>query len=290
MEVKRGWILSVIAANMIALIVLVFVYPHLMVAPGPLSRAHAELTTDCFACHALLRGATSGRCVRCHALPDIGLKTSKGVQIVRTKAKSPFHQELTEKNCMACHGDHAGPRLTKAGRKAFAHSLLRAEIRQRCEACHAAPIDNIHRDLTVSCGQCHSSDHWKPATFDHAQLAKAVFDKCESCHKAPADKMHNQISGNCKQCHIPAHWKPATFDHAKSFVLDQDHNATCVTCHTNNDYARYTCYGCHEHQPAKIRSKHLKEGIRDFENCVKCHRSANGEAEGRESHQGRRGD
>ena len=47
-----------------------------------------------------------------------------------------------------------------------------------------------------------------------------------------------------------------------------------MTCHTGNDYSRYTCYGCHEHTPAKIRSEHQEEGIRDFENCVECHRSA----------------
>jgi len=70
-------------------------------------------------------------------------------------------------------------------------------------------------------------------------------------------------------------------------VLDRDHNATCATCHVNNDYKRYTCYGCHEHQPDKIRRKHVKEGIPEFDNCVKCHRSAS-EREGNErSREGR---
>ena len=32
------------------------------------------------------------------------------------------------------------------------------------------------------------------------------------------------------------------------------------------------CYGCHEHTPANIRAEHEEEGIRDFENCVECHR------------------
>jgi hypothetical protein len=67
---------------------------------------------------------------------------------------------------------------------------------------------------------------------------------------------------------------PATFDHDKYFVLDRDHNVKCVTCHERNDYSRYTCYGCHEHSPEKIRREHIEEGIRDFKNCVECHRSA----------------
>jgi hypothetical protein len=41
-----------------------------------------------------------------------------------------------------------------------------------------------------------------------------------------------------------------------------------------DDYSRYTCYGCHEHSPEKIRREHIEEGIRDFKNCVECHRSA----------------
>jgi hypothetical protein len=40
-----------------------------------------------------------------------------------------------------------------------------------------------------------------------------------------------------------------------------------------NDYKKYTCYGCHEHTPANIRREHVEEGIRNFDNCVECHRS-----------------
>jgi hypothetical protein len=129
----------------------------------------------------------------------------------------------------------------------------------------------------VSCGQCHQPERWKPATFEHALLAKAVLDRCEACHKAPADSLYRRLLGNCKQCHGQEGWKPATFDHDKLFVLDRDHNTKCVTCHTNDDYSRYTCYGCHEHRPDKVRAEHLEEGIREFGNCVECHRSANEE-------------
>ncbi|HSO78654.1 MAG TPA: class III cytochrome C family protein, partial [Chromatiaceae bacterium] len=54
-----------------------------------------------------------------------------------------------------------------------------------------------------------------------------------------------------------------------------DHQAPCATCHERNDYSRYSCYGCHEHNPEKIRREHIEEGIRDFRNCVECHRTAN---------------
>ena len=65
---RRGWLMALISANLAVLIALVFIYPHLMVSPGPVVSAHAEINTDCFACHAPLRGASSGRCIACHAL------------------------------------------------------------------------------------------------------------------------------------------------------------------------------------------------------------------------------
>ncbi len=227
----KRWLLALIAANLLVVVALTFAYPHLMVSPGPLVRGHAELATDCFACHAPLRGASSKRCVACHALPDIGLRTTQGAPLAQRTVKTAFHQELIEQDCMACHSDHQGPLQTQRSRKPFSHALLRAPVRELCD----------------------------------------------SCHKAPTDSLHRQITGNCKQCHSQERWKPASFDHDKLFVLDRDHDTTCVTCHSNNDFSRFTCYGCHEHSPDKVRREHLEEGIRDFANCVECHRSASEE-------------
>lgn len=238
---KRGWLLALITLNLAGLVALVFVYPHLMVSPGAVVPAHAEINTDCFACHAPLRGAAADRCIKCHVVADIGVRTTKGAPVERKTVKASFHQQLIQQDCMACHSDHTGPRLTERSGKRFSHQLLRADVRERCEA----------------------------------------------CHKPPADSLHRQVTGNCAQCHRQAGWKPATFAHDKLFLLDSDHNTTCVTCHAGSDYKRYTCYGCHEHQPDKIRRKHEKEGIRDFGNCVKCHRSAE-DKEGREGRGGGR--
>ncbi len=238
---KGRWLWLVIVANLAVLVSLAFVYPHLMLSPGLLVSQHAALAADCFACHAPLRGVVAQRCIACHAVADIGLRTTKGVAIkatapgLATPLKTSFHQQLTEQNCMACHSDHAGPKLTQRSRKPFSHDLLRVAARERCEACHTAPSNDMHRKLSAGCAQCHTANAWKPATFEHD----------------------------------------------KFFVLDRDHNASCSTCHTTpNDFSKYTCYGCHEHTPANIRRKHVKEGIQNFENCVRCHRSADEEPEG----------
>jgi len=166
----RRWVWVVVSLNLAALLALVFIYPHLMVSPGKVIAGHAEIATDCFACHAPLRGASSARCIACHAVPDIGLRTTKGSPIVKKTLKVSFHQDLVEQNCMACHSDHAGPKLAQKSRKPFTHTLLRTDVRQQCQSCHRAPSDKLHTKISGNCSQCHTQTAWKPATFDHDKL------------------------------------------------------------------------------------------------------------------------
>lgn len=241
----------VLAANLLALVALAIFLPQFMVSPGPLIPAHAAQTNDCFACHAPLFGVKSERCVTCHKPEDIGKLTTLGQPIVKPLTKTPFHQQLAQQNCLACHSDHAG--VTR----------YRTAVR-----------------------------------FDHALLQAADRAQCQSCHQPPKDALHQQSAqpggSQCSQCHTEKKWTPANFAHERYFVLDRDHNVSCATCHPRNDYRRYTCYGCHEHSEERIWRKHIKEGIRDYQNCVECHRSADehdirsrGGAR-REQHEGKR--
>ena len=190
----------------------------------------------------------------------------------------PGHKQL-DTDCFACHISFTGVASPK------------------CVSCHkpadigrvttkglpvAKPLTStpFHQELiSQDCVACHSDHagvkryHLK-GYFDHALLKKETSHQCQNCHKSPADALHKQITGNCAQCHTQQKWTPATFEHDKYFALDRDHTATCVTCHVRNDYSRYTCYGCHEHTPANIRREHVEEGIRQFDNCVECHRNA----------------
>ena len=222
------------------IITLSFTRPHEMVSPGNLIPAHAALENNCFACHAPFRGASAERCTTCHVVADIGLRTTKGVAIAQSDRRPAFHQALTEPDCMACHSDHPRPRLTKASAVKFDHALLKPDARAKCQSCHTAPRDDLHRGQTLACATCHQ----------------------------------------------PAHWKPATFDHSRYFLLDRDHNTACTTCHLGSNYRQYTCYGCHEHQQARIIAEHREEGITNIENCVNCHRSAHGEAKGERESEG----
>jgi hypothetical protein len=182
------------------------------------------------------------------------------------------------------------------------HAPLRGTTAQRCASCHAhadiglvttagAPIVRkagaappFHQQLVVrDCSACHA-DHagvtrYRQAHgFDHDLLQAALRSRCDSCHQPPQDALHRNVGGaagaGCGQCHSVDAWRPAQFAHERWFLLDAEHNARCDTCHVGNDFKRYTCYGCHEHTPAGIRSEHVEEGISDIRDCVRCHRNA----------------
>lgn len=223
---RRRWVLAIIAANAIALVALAFVYPHLMVGPGTLAAGHADLATDCFACHAPFRGASAERCITCHALADIDVKRSgKSVGAGAAGTTTPFHRDLLSKDCMACHTDHAAPRLTQTTRRSFAHALLAPAVAAQCVSCHAPPEAASHRDLGTACATCHRTSGWKPASFDHDKYF--VLDRhhnvsCVTCH-AEADR-HRTTCFGCHE-HQPEQIRR---EHRKEGILDVSH---CVGCH-----------------------------------------------------------
>jgi hypothetical protein len=226
MEMKNSVVTTIILINLAVLLGIAIVEPHLMVQPGKLIDAHLEMTEDCFACHTPFLGSSPEKCVQCHKVEEIGLKTTKGLPIEKEQKSVAFHQQLVEEDCIACHSDHKGVQAFK-------------------------PIGR----------------------FSHGLVALEMQKQCDSCHSNPGDALHQKIKGNCSQCHTIEGWTPATFEHEKYFRFDRHHPADCEKCHVQNDYSAYTCYGCHEHSRSKIREEHVEEGIRDYENCVECHRS-----------------
>jgi hypothetical protein len=188
---------------------------------------------------------------------------------------------LPSARCMECHAvDRIGITTTKG--VPIATPSVKASFHQRlkqtdCRACHSEHPG--------------SRGNLAHAGFTHAMLAPADRDDCASCHSAPGDALHRGVTGSCATCHSTERWKPATFDHQKYWPLDRDHSATCVTCHPGNVFEKYTCYGCHEHSPARMRREHDEVRTTNLDDCVRCHKSPNDDGEGRErgEHGERRG-
>ncbi|MBL8140325.1 MAG: class III cytochrome C family protein, partial [Acidobacteria bacterium] len=176
-------------------------------------------------------------------------------------ALSAGHERLAN-DCLACH------------------TPLRGPIRDKCQSCHqlerigvlhtdgrprvpAMPRTSlVHKalgDAGTQCYSCHgehsgASRATAGMRFTHAVLPATLRGDCLTCHagERPNDALHANREATCSACHGAEAWKPATIDHDRYFRFDTHHPSTCATCHqVPSDYKRYTCYGCHEHTPAK---------------------------------------
>lgn len=253
----------------VAAVVLSIQLPQLMVNPGQLSQGHQKISGQCTSCHQLFWGISDKKCIACHKPDEMGKDSSEKNQSLQ------FHSRLKAQSCSSCHTDHKGtdPELATI---AFDHGLLSVTMLNNCTSCHTVPADSLHPKLSASCGSCHTTTQWKfSSAFDHSLVNEANKENCLSCHQKPADAFHFSLQSNCIDCHSTQQWRPAIFDHSTYFVLDKHHDAKCATCHSNNIFQSYTCYGCHEHSESKIAEEHQEEGIYEFSDCASCHKSGN---------------
>ncbi|MCM2257429.1 MAG: cytochrome c3 family protein [Vicinamibacteria bacterium] len=208
------------------------VAPYPALTPGPLGPGHLKLGNDCLSCHVLLSGPSRDKCVSCHPIDGIGLRTSDGQPRRPERPRSNrVHRALAggQAACDTCHVAHRGA-PGGAPDLRFSHAVLPAELRPQCLDCHTEdrPRDGLHANLAANCSNCHGSEAWKPATFEHERY----------------------------------------------FRFDRHHPSRCTDCHpVASDFKVYTCYGCHEHTPAKMADEHRKVKAQDLGRCARCHRS-----------------
>lgn len=248
--------------------------------------SHAELSHRCGACHpAPLSGTTmSERCVECHT--DIAAQRADSTTL---------HGSLEGTGaCLTCHTEHRGAdgeltRFAGTGARGF----LRTHVEtwgNNCKACHSGanqlgrksfqhdstsyPLTGEHR--RVACAQCHTS------VRTLAGFREAPSD-CAACHTRD-DRHRGGFGRDCAACHETTSWEGARFDHTFPIDHGERGRVACRTCHTEQgSWKSYTCYGCHEHSPARVMAKHREEGIgRNLDDCVRCHatgREEEGEGE-----------
>ncbi len=279
--------LIALAGTLVFSLILMVEYPDRLIQPGRLSDGHRNLESDCLRCHTPMKGATGESCRSCHKLADIGLRTVGGAP--RTSAiasKAGFHQGLAETDCTGCHMLHASERHRRT--IGFKHDFLAPSVRNECQSCHGdrKPANALHRSLKTGCASCHVVDGWRAVTFNHSRITAGL--TCITCHQKdkPGDDLHRGVQDGCGQCHSTERWRPASFDHARWFRFDANHPSDCRTCHADaGNFKTYSCYGCHAHTPANIAGEHREEGIRNLDNCARCHRSGSeGEKEREGSH------
>jgi hypothetical protein len=245
-----------------------------LLMPGELTSAHADLESNCSACHDRTnRPRQRALCLACHDHEAVAADIDKG---------QGFHGRAAGKaQCNACHTEHKGrgADIVHLDRAAFDHrrtdfELTGAHVAAGCDSCHKegrkfreAPGQCVdcHRDddshrgkLGTDCAQCHETSAFKATKFDHARTRfplENAHEKvaCAACHRDPgfkdtpmrcvdchaADDLHRGSRGtDCASCHGTVEWKSSRFDHAKeaNYPLEGKHaTIACDACHRGGD-------------------------------------------------------
>jgi hypothetical protein len=213
-----------------------------------------QFTGDCAPCHAptgwedvtfdhaqtgfaLTGGHAKPACAACH--PDgryVGTPTS----CIACHAADDRHDGAFGKDCAACHKtttwddwtfdhDRSDFPLTGAHRNVSCQGCHKggtfAGTPTACAACHARPASH-GSVLRGSCGSCHTTRAWTPASYNGPHpfpMRHGGAGTCAACHPS------SLTSYSCARCHS----RTEMADHHKE-VSGYSANA-CVRCHPTGD-------------------------------------------------------
>ncbi len=207
--------------------------------------SHAAIGGNCSACHAppWSRDNMASRCLNCHTDVRDEIDTEQAL-----------HGRLSNGNqCRTCHSEHNGVHADLTTFARFDHDCTRFKLTGKhtaaeCQSCHR---DNQYMDTPSDCVGCHA--------------------------EPPVPDVHKKRYGsNCSQCHTTTAFTGSSFKH--SFPINHGRGrrgaSDCATCHKEapDNFASYTCYGCHEHNEDRIKRRHTRVAAAELPNCVHCHK------------------
>jgi hypothetical protein len=211
-----------------------------LIMPGPVTKAHAKLESNCGACHDRTdRSRQTALCLDCHKEIAADIRD-----------KTRYHgrmQSSATGQCRGCHAEHKGrdADINKLSEAGFTHQLANF------------PLDGAH--LALDCGSCH-----RPNT----PYRKAA-STCIGCHKKD-DAHRGALGTDCASCHDTKTWRQTHFDHDKTeFPLTNKHReVSCAACHAGERYkgTPKQCVACHMPDDVHRGSQGPQ--------CANCHTTA----------------
>ena len=258
---------------------------QMLLMPGKLVEAHAEIEPDCHKCHVHFdKKNQTPLCLDCHEEVSSDVSTGRG-----------YHGRLNDDQkaeCVNCHTEHQGRMADIVGLDPdrFSHEMTEfplrgAHLNRRCGDCHETgngfrltdtDCADCHRDvhdgqLGTTCTNCHSEDSWTTTSFDHAETDFTLLGghqdvSCSSCHLDAGfalsttqcvdchlgkDVHLGRFGAQCNDCHQPESWDMTRFDHDRDtkFSLKAAHGEiACTACHRKGqDLALpMDCISCHQ--------------------------------------------
>jgi hypothetical protein len=162
----------------------IIIFPYSTINPGVVIEDHSMIKNDCLSCHSLGEGAQTEKCIECHQLSEIRLKSVNGEMLNFINSKSNLlHNSIIKIQCFDCHTEHNGLSRENATLN-FRHQVLTTELQKECTKCHSPqkPENEIHILLKAECSNCHNKSGWKPSHFKHDILGERKND-CRDCHE-----------------------------------------------------------------------------------------------------------
>ena len=203
-----------------------------------------------------LSHGANGRCLTCHAQPDLGTITVDGERKSLTVAEDAFHQSVHSRlDCTACHSGFRSREHTVAEKDGwYEQAKLTA-----CSDCHADQFamysGSFHGGLVMgdhdkrapSCADCHGSHGI--ISNESPGFRETVLPMCEQCHEEKAGTFLDTY-------------------HGKSFRMGETSTAVCTDCHGHHKILPQsdpdstisaqnvagTCGQCHDHASSNFAS------------------------------------
>ena len=177
-----------------------------LISNGPLSSAHANLETNCAACHTSFETVSNEKCAACHESPSdrLGVYTFNAhyVYVSGDRTRAAVHDGETA--CVACHVEHTGRDVA-----------LAAVSDSRCAACHG--FDSLGDGHPQFDFAAEGIPDDQDLTFTHIAHVERVLDRRDL----------DDLEVACLACHIP------TRDGRQFQPIDFD--LQCVSCHLGAD-------------------------------------------------------
>jgi len=204
--------------------------------------AGQHTSAKCEDCHKGQTSGTTQQCVGCH-------------QVDFNNSINPNHtQAKFSTNCTECHNVN-GWRPSTFNHSSTGFVLTGKHSTAQCSSCHSAGYSNTSPDCNschnkeytattnpnhttahfpVTCGDCHTTNGWTPATFDHDAQFFPIYsgkhngkwNNCSDCHT----NQSNFSAFSCITCH----------EHSNQTEVNNDHSEV-----NNYVYESNACYHCH---------------------------------------------
>jgi len=210
MNHRVGWIVT---GGIVAVLAILLLAPRTNYQPGLLLQAHAQLGTDCAACHRPWRGPASSGCITCHGdiadnNPHGGVDTTDADTGLLAGKRLDVVNSLDNLTCLSCHREHQGRMVDFKVTAAFA-----------CTWCHKHPaIGKVPEHAAAPMKRQFFVRHLFAKPFNHYEHKLLITSHyppfsagftCTSCHLVEpvnpdsADRMSFKWSGCAGVgCHI----------------------------------------------------------------------------------------